>query len=77
MKTQPVKAGEIIRHKGRLCEIIGYATDKVVFMRVLRDEDKDKCPHCEKPIPTDIDEVENCLNWQENVEPVETINPLT
>lgn len=76
METKPTEIGEIVRHGGRLCEIIGYATNKVVFLRVLREEDKDKCRHCGEPIETKICEVENCPNWQENVEPVKTVSSL-
>lgn len=69
-----ITGSEILKHRGRLCEVIGYTEgNKVVYMRVLRDEDKDKCPHCNKPIETNIDIVENCRNWETDIEPVKTI----
>ena len=39
---------------GKLVEEVGGAYDPVVFLNVLKDEDKNKCPHCNKPIPTEI-----------------------
>ncbi len=76
MKTKPVECGQIIKHNGRLCEVVGYTTDKNVFLKVLFEQDKDKCPHCGKPVETEISEVENCLNWIENVEAVKTAEKL-
>lgn len=39
---------------GKLVEDVGGAFDEVVFLQVLKDDDKDKCPHCNGPIPTKI-----------------------
>ena len=55
---------------GKLVEEVGGAYDPVVFLNVLRDEDKDKCPHCDKPIPTEIVSVISSPNHQATVEVV-------
>lgn len=52
---------------GKLVEEVGGANDPIVFLKVLNDEDKDKCPHCNKPIPTEIVSVICSKNHQEKV----------
>ena len=58
---------------GKLVEEVGGAYSEVVFLNVLKDEDKDKCPHCGKPIPTEIVSVVSSPNHQGGVEVVEPI----
>jgi len=66
----------IFKIGGKLVEEIGYVTNqKVVLYKYLRDEDKDKCPHCDKPIEIQHDIVEGCLNWDTSVEGVDTVHP--
>ena len=59
---------------GKLVEEVGSAYEPVVFLNVLKDEDKDKCPHCGHPIPTEIVSVVNSPNHKSMVE---QISPLT
>jgi hypothetical protein len=61
-------AGAIIRYKGKLCEVVGYTTDKVLFIREIGAK---PCPHC-KEIKEYV-EVECSPNFQERAEPVETL----
>ncbi len=49
---------------GKLVEEVGGASSPVVFLKVLNDEDKDRCPHCGKPVPTEIVSVVNSPNHQ-------------
>lgn len=60
---------------GKLVEEIGGAYSPVVFLKVLNDEDKDKCPHCNKPIPTEIVSVVSSPNHKEKVGEVEKLTP--
>ena len=65
---------KIYTYKGKLVEEIGYTTDqKVCFLRYVKEEDKDKCPHCSKPIDTEISIVEGCRNWREEIKGVDTL----
>jgi hypothetical protein len=65
----------ILKFGGKLVEEIGRTLkgDSVVFLKYIREEDKDKCPHCGKPIEKEISIVEGCRNWNEAVEGVETL----
>lgn len=64
----------ILKYKGNLVEEIGYVeNEKVVFLRYVREEDKPKCV-CGRVIEKDIDIVENCPNWIENIDGVETLS---
>lgn len=58
---------------GRLVEEVGGAYSPVVFLRVIKDEDKDKCPHCDKPIPTEIVSVVSSPNHQTYVKEVDKL----
>lgn len=58
---------------GKLVEEVGIAYDPVVFLNVLKDEDKNKCPHCGKPIPTEIVSVVSSPNHQTLVGKVEEL----
>lgn len=57
----------------KLVEEVGGAYSEVVFLNVLKDEDKKKCPHCDKPIPTEIVSVVSSPNHREKARPVETL----
>lgn len=61
-------------YNGKLVEEIGGAYEPVVFLNVIKDEDKDKCPHCDKPIPTEIVSVVSSRLHKSTTEIVE---PLT
>lgn len=64
----------ILKYKGKLVEEIGYVENrKVVFLRYVREEDKPKC-ECGRSIERDIDIVEDCMDWQETIEGVETLS---
>lgn len=52
---------------GKLVEEVGGAYEPVVFLKVLNDEDKDKCPHCGKPVPTEIVSVVSSANHKAKV----------
>jgi hypothetical protein len=51
--------------KSKLVENVGGAYNPVIFLQVLKDEDKDRCPHCNKPIPTEIVSVVSSPNHKE------------
>lgn len=51
--------------KGKLVENVGGAYSPVVFLQVIKDQDKDKCPHCGKPIDTEIVSVVSSPNHSE------------
>ena len=52
---------------GKLVEEVASAYEPVVFLKLLNDEDKDKCPHCNKPIPTQIVSVVSSPNHQSKI----------
>ena len=61
-----------------VCGSEAYSTEEATTLvksgyLTWREEDKDKCPHCSKPIEIQHDIVEGCLNWQTETEPVETL----
>ena len=58
---------------GKLVEEVGSAYEHVVFLQVIKDEDKDKCPHCYKPIPTEIVSVVSSPNHRAKAKPIETL----
>ena len=62
----------ILKYNGKLVEEISHTSDKVVFLRYVRESDMPKC-ECGRPIDKEISIVENCLNWKSEVEGVETI----
>lgn len=57
----------IFRYKGKICEVTGIATDKVIFFRELGK----RCRYCGKT--KDYAEVESSPNFQENAEAVNTL----
>ena len=64
----------ILKYNGKLVEEIGYVENrKVVFLRYVREEDKPKC-ECGRSIEKDFDIVEDCPNWSESIEGVETLS---
>jgi hypothetical protein len=67
MKT--VKPLDIVKFKGKICEVIGFATDKVVFLRPVNSK---PCPHCHEI--KEYAEVESSRYFQNEVGAVETLN---
>ena len=66
----------ILKYNKKLVEEVGHTRgEKVVFLKYVKEEDKEKCPHCSKPIDTEISIVEGCLNWDESIRGVDTITP--
>ena len=63
----------ILKYEGKLVEEINRAASPTVELEVLRDCDKDVCPHCGKPIRTIINIVEGCKNWESGIEKVDTL----
>lgn len=64
----------ILKYKGKLVEEISYVENrKVVFLRYVKEADKPKC-ECGRVIEKDINIVEDCPNWSENIEGVETLS---
>jgi hypothetical protein len=59
---------------GKLVEEVGGTDSPVVFLKVLNDEDKEKCPHCGKPVPTEIVSVVSSPHHKEKVG---VVAPLT
>ena len=59
---------DIVKYNGKICEVIGFATDKVVF---LREVNAKPCPHCHEI--KEYAEVECSRNFQNGVEAVPTI----
>lgn len=62
--------------KNKLVENIGGAHSPVVFLKVLKDKDKNRCPHCNKPIDTEIVSVVSSPNHAEYYQEIEMSNPL-
>lgn len=63
----------ILLYQDKPVQEIGYVQgEKVVYLRYLRDEDKEKCA-CGRIIERDINIVEGCLNWKSEVAAVETL----
>jgi hypothetical protein len=58
---------------GKLVEEVGGAYSPVVFLKVLNDEDKDKCPHCGKPVPTEITSVVSSPSHQSGIKEIEKL----
>jgi Zn finger protein HypA/HybF involved in hydrogenase expression len=64
----------ILKFQGKLIEETSHTSGvKNVFFKYLRDEDKDKCPHCQKPIEVEHSIVENCPNWNSEIKKVDTL----
>ena len=60
--------GVILKYKGKLCEVVGYATSKVLFIREIGAKPCKKCGEIKE-----YTEVESSPNFQENAEPVNTL----
>lgn len=64
----------ILKYNGKLVEeAFSYTNEKVVGLRYIKQEDKEKCPHCDEPIDRDILIAEGCLNWKSDVSGVESL----
>jgi hypothetical protein len=63
------EVGAIIKYKGKLCEVVSYATSKVLFIREVGAEPCKCCGEIKE-----YAEVENSPNFQENAEPVKTLS---
>ena len=57
----------------KLCEEISRAASPTIELRVLSDEQKNKCPHCRKPIETVFSVVEDSPNFKQYAKAVETL----
>lgn len=64
---------KILMYNGKLVEESFYNDGHNIGMRVIKDEDKDKCPHCGKPIPTEIVVNADSSNYQKFAKPVDTL----
>lgn len=60
--------GTILKYQGKLCEVISYATSKVIFIREIGARPCEKCGEIKE-----YAEIEASLNFQERAEPVDTI----
>jgi hypothetical protein len=68
----------IFKYKDKLVEEVGTTTnEKVIYFKYLKDEDKQKCPHCCKPLDTELNIVENCLNYLSEVKLVDTVDLIS
>lgn len=67
MKT--AKLGAIIKYQGKLCEVLAFATGKVLFIREIGAQ---PCQHC--GVINEYVEVESSHKFQERAEPVETLD---
>jgi hypothetical protein len=63
--------GVYLRYKGKLCEITGYATDKVVFIREVNAQPCKCCGEIKEWA-----EVESSPNFQEAAEPIKTLEEV-
>ncbi len=63
----------IFKFNGKLVEEIAHFSSKAIELRVLRDEDKDKCPHCQKPVDTIFTIVEDSPNFRNLAKAVDTL----
>ena len=63
----------ILKYKGKLVEEVGHTNGvKVVFLKYVKIEDMPKC-ECGRHIDEEISIVEDCPNWREDIEAVETL----
>jgi len=65
--------GVVLLFEGKLVKVVGTGEGKTIHMQVISDEDKDKCPHCGKPIPTELAFLEHSPMFQGGAKPVLTI----
>lgn len=57
-----------LKYNGKLCEIISYATDKVLFIREVGAKPCQCCGETKEYV-----EVESSLNFKERAEPINTL----
>ena len=65
---------KILKYKGFLIEETGYGTGTTVFFKYLKDEDKEKCPHCNKPLNTEFNIMKDSPNWDNDITKVDTLD---
>lgn len=61
----------VIRYQGKLCEVVGIAYDKVLFIREIGAKPCEKCGEIKE-----YSEVECSPNFQERAEAVNTLENL-
>lgn len=62
------EAGALIKYSGKLCEVVSYATGKVLFIRELGAESCECCGRIKEVVV-----LEDSPMFQENAEAVETL----
>jgi hypothetical protein len=65
---------KILKHKGLLIKETGYGTGTVVFFKYLKNEDKEKCPHCNTPLEIEFSIMKDSPNWQSDITKVDTLD---
>lgn len=68
-----IKPSTVLYFRGKLVEVVGISVGKVIHMEVLSDADKNKCPHCHAPIKTEWSFIEDSPFFQDEAEPVTTL----
>lgn len=63
------EAGAIIKYRGKLCEVVSWTDDKVLFIREIGAE---PCEYCGET--KEYAEIESSPNFQERAEAVDTLN---
>ena len=61
----------IIKYQGKLCEVVGFATSKVLFIREVGAKPCEKCGEIKE-----YAEVESSPNFQERAEAVKTLEEV-
>ena len=64
-------AGSYLRYKGKICEITGYATDKVLFIREVNAQPCQACGNLKE-----YAEVESSPNFQASAEALNTLEEV-
>ena len=71
---QVTKPAVILRYEGKLVGVIGILNEKSIAMRYVYNEDKPKCPCCGFEIEYEFVIIESSRLFQENAEPVNTLD---
>ena len=61
------KPGQLLYYQGKLCEVIAIGDGRTLHLEVLKDSDKEKCPHCGEPIYTEYSVLEHSPLFQNDV----------